>query len=101
MALPIGNGAVEFAGNGKIGTLVWVFGSKLLVDLHSESGAFAGMHIACIEGVLVGEDFVRERGVGHVFLDSEVVDRKAKVKRRGHRDRRQISRAMKPGTHLI
>src|ERR1700716_962607 len=67
--LPVGEGAVEFAGDGEIGALVGEFGGEGFVDVDAEAGSVAGVHVAGVEGVVVGEDFVGEFRVVHVLLD--------------------------------
>src|SRR3981081_2975277 len=84
--LPVGEGTVEFAGDGEIGALVGEFGGEGFVDVDAEAGGVAGVHVAGVEGVVVGEDFVGEFRVVHVLLDAEVVDGEAEMERGGHGD---------------
>ena len=59
------------------------------------------MHVAGVEGVVVGEDFVGELGVVHVLLDAEVVDGEAEVERGGHGDGRDVGGAVVAGADVV
>ena len=99
--LPVGEGAVEFASYGEVGSLVGVFGGEDFVDVDAEAGGVAGVHVASVEGVVVGEDLVGERGVVHVLLDAEVVDGEAEVQGGGHGDGGKVGGAVEAGADVV
>ena len=75
-----------FAGYWKVGALIGILRGERLIDLDSETGCVAGVHVAGVEMIVMWEDFVRKWAVVHVLLDAEVVDREAEVECGCHRD---------------
>ena len=99
--LPVCQRSVEFAIHRQVGALIGILRGALLIEIDTQAGAIAGKHESIFEEVVVGKDCVGLIGVGHVFLDAEVVDGCAEVERGGHADRRKIGRAVAAGAHVI
>src|SRR3712207_3673648 len=83
---PVMDGPVPQLRHGQVGALVRVAAGELLVQGDAQPGLVAGVHGPVGEPVGVREGLVGERGVRHVLLDTEVVDREPEVQRRGEAD---------------
>ncbi len=81
--------------------MIGVFCGERFVDIDAEAGSVAGIHVAGVEGVVMGKDFVGKRRVVHVLLDAEVVDGEAEMQCGRHGDRRKIGGAMEAGADVI
>lgn len=70
----------------KIGRLIGIAGSEFLIQLNAKARFVARMQTPFGESVRVWEGLVGQLDMWHVFLNTEVVNRKAQVKVGSHAD---------------